>query len=240
MPKEWYGRVEWWLERSSSPEYQEAYDRIASSVPVSPGGVFLDVACGSGELLERMRGKARKLVGSDATKRMLEEAAQSLYRSGMPVEIFDRSLTRAEWEEEAGKDRVALYLDNILHTTLPEGFFDAGSFTFPDVRAYKSGSELKHALALLCRRLAGLRAPVRLDAVGNSFSRVKPHGVFALAIYGRPFSEYTALEASLMRIQLFGTDSEPLSHAYHSDSQIGIDHGYNSDGYRIFVVRRPA
>lgn len=238
MPEGWYERVDWWLERSSSPEYQEAYDIIASSVPVSPGDVFLDVACGSGEILRRMCGKARKLVGSDATKRMLEEAAQSLCRSGMPVEIFDRPMTRAEWEEEARKDRAALYLDNILNTTLPEGFFDAGSFTFPDVRAYKHGSELKHALALLRGRLNGPRVPVRLDAIGNSFSRVKSQDVFALAIYGRQFSGYTALEASLIRIKLLGTDSESLSHVYHRDQRIGMDHTYNSEGYRIFVVRR--
>ncbi len=50
-------KVQWWLERSRSPEYQKAYDKIAEHLPRIEGGVFIEVACGSGEVLKRVHSK---------------------------------------------------------------------------------------------------------------------------------------------------------------------------------------
>ena len=54
--------VDWWVGRSLSYDYQEAYTNIAKVSP-SDFRIFLDVGCGTGEVLKRFGGlMIKKLI----------------------------------------------------------------------------------------------------------------------------------------------------------------------------------
>lgn len=122
-------RAKWWIARSRSPEYQKAYDRIASRIPASADIVLFDAACGPGEMLKRAY-KAfpdRFIVGSDASHLMLSSACENLQSASVPARIY-----KSAAEMEIRKGEVSLVYDNIVESRIPENFSDVTLFTFPD------------------------------------------------------------------------------------------------------------
>jgi SAM-dependent methyltransferase len=110
-----YPKAEWWMARSLYPEYQVADDEILKYIPQC--SYFLDVGCGTGELLKRVAKaqRARYLTGLDISKELLAKA-----------------------EENLRGVKVNLVYDNILDTKLPKEAFDCVAFTFPAIVAPKS------------------------------------------------------------------------------------------------------
>lgn len=119
-----YRRVGWWLEKSRDPNHQRAYDTIVNGIPVDENQTILEAGCGSGEVLKRLYGKARKVVGVDIDRRMLHEAQRNLTESGIEVVLFDNP-GAVDWFTELDDERtVTLIRDDITATTLPERYFD--------------------------------------------------------------------------------------------------------------------
>lgn len=242
-----YDKVDWWIRRSSSPEYQEAYDRIAGMTPVLTDQIILDVGCGNGEMIRRLYGRARKLVGSDISQGMLEVAAQNLTSNGVATEVFDRPLRRDEWVDEIKRDRVALYLDDIVNTTLPEEFFDLVELVFPDLRTNKPTDRMVQRLVSRIKRnpayLENLEEvkdqELMLEAVRKGLKLVKQNGVFTLVIYGQQPHDISESQVINGYMNGFFEDfARLISHHYQLSPRIGSDTYDDSQGYRIFVVRK--
>ena len=83
-------RIKWWLERSRSIEYQRAYDAIVRNILKVEGGIYVDVACGSGECIKRLAqgGNHRLIVGTDASSEMLEAAQANLASAGIESSVL--------------------------------------------------------------------------------------------------------------------------------------------------------
>lgn len=123
--------VDWWLKQGRVEGQQKAYDIIASSMPIRKQDVFLEVCCGPGEILKRVFGRVRKLVGADYSEEMLEVAEKNLRSAGISVEVFDNPVTRKIWVEELRRDRAVLVKDDIVDTALPEDYFTNVAVVFP-------------------------------------------------------------------------------------------------------------
>ena len=131
-------RVGWWVGRSSSQEYQKAYSEIARYIPKGQRGVFVDVACGMGEVLRRVyrRGKFDLIVGTDDSENMLQRARKNLSSYGVSA-TAERAGTNIR-----NRKGVVLLEDNLLESQLPDGFADFATFTFPELGAdYRSKPE---------------------------------------------------------------------------------------------------
>ncbi|MBN2454608.1 methyltransferase domain-containing protein [Candidatus Woesearchaeota archaeon] len=109
-----YPKAFWWAGRSSSEEYQKAYDEIIKFIP--PCNSLLDVGCGTGELLKRvwLSKKAKNLFGVDISKELLSAATSNL--KGIPVSLMH---------------------GDILEARIPQSF-DCLTFTFPAIVAPRS------------------------------------------------------------------------------------------------------
>lgn len=133
-----YERVEWWVDRSQSPEYQEAYDRIARALPQGKQSIAVEIGCGNGEILRRVHGRARKVYGTDISPDMLLLAQENLGSHSIDSHVFSSPLTHAEYEAESKRDRIALIRDDIMQTQLPEGYFDRALLVFQAIRTSRS------------------------------------------------------------------------------------------------------
>lgn len=101
-------RVRWWVDRSSSPEYQHAYDSAARNIP--EGGTLLELGCGTGELLKRLRQNYDRLIGTDSSKEMIDLAKQNL--KGLDVKLIR---------------------DNIIVSSLKPEISDVTLLAFPEI-----------------------------------------------------------------------------------------------------------
>src|SRR3990172_1730705 len=101
-------RARWWIERSICPEYQSAYDLIASQVP-EQSHVVVDVGCGQGEMLKRLAVHTSvQVIGTDLSDVMLTNASRKLREIGRDVQVYGKP-ERLELAE----GRVALVKDNV-------------------------------------------------------------------------------------------------------------------------------
>ena len=120
-------RAEWWAGRSNSKGHQEAYDTIAALVPSIPQGVYMDVACGSGNILTRLqsRGSYRLLIGTDSLDAMLLQTKDRLTKLGARVSLNGHGNL---------PDRgIVLIKDNILDSRLSQEIADVVLFSFPEI-----------------------------------------------------------------------------------------------------------
>ncbi|HLA23516.1 MAG TPA: class I SAM-dependent methyltransferase [Candidatus Nanoarchaeia archaeon] len=120
--------VDWWVGRSLSYDYQEAYTNIAKIFP-SDFRIFLDVGCGTGEVLKKIwRPYDKKTyLGTDASPKMIEIARCNLEKSGIPVKWISCI------EDLSNEGEVNLLLDDISKSKIPNFFADLTSFTFPGI-----------------------------------------------------------------------------------------------------------
>lgn len=121
-------RVQWWLERSKSPEYQSAYGVIAKHVRRERPEVVLDIGCGPGEMMMRLYEGTRLLVGTDATPEMLDIAYENLRSAGVSPRMGKDASGISP--EDTG---VVLVKDNVIQSEMPDGFFDAVLLAFPEI-----------------------------------------------------------------------------------------------------------
>lgn len=141
--------VDWWLKRSQSREYQRAYDTIAESLRPKSSDVVVEIGCGNGELLRRLR--SGRLVGTDITQRMLRLARMNLRAHGSDSEIIERFADRRRASAILEKDKVLLVRDDYLESRIPDSFADIVLMSFPELehesyigmlsRELKDGSE---------------------------------------------------------------------------------------------------
>ncbi|MDD9953607.1 MAG: class I SAM-dependent methyltransferase [Candidatus Woesearchaeota archaeon] len=122
-------KTHYWKSRAFSSEYQKAYGEVARNVPKKARGVFLEAACGFGEILKRAyrRGSYQLLIGQDASSEMLDQAHANLAKAGIPVRIE----TDPQCIERDASG-VVLVTDDLLRSHLPAGLADMTVFTFPD------------------------------------------------------------------------------------------------------------
>ena len=123
-------RVKEWMERASSPEYQKAYDVVARCIPKDSTHRYLEIACGTGELLKRVhqRGQYASLVGIDFSEVMLGNVKNSLSALGLDLPITDAARAAS-----MGTNGSALVLDDLLDSELPDEFADTSIFIFPEL-----------------------------------------------------------------------------------------------------------
>ena len=142
-------RVQWWLKRAGSPEYQAAYRRIASYVP-NDARVVLDVACGPGYLLKLLydANPDRLLIGMDASETMLAEAQNRFALDGPPKIITPGNL-------DATGTGVVLVKDNLMDAELPAELADFTTFTFPETGIEHESNEIDRRLMVRHRIIAG-------------------------------------------------------------------------------------
>jgi len=121
-------RIAKWTARSSSKEYQRAYDTIARHIPYEAGFCYVEAACGTGELLKRIRkrGDHGALIGIDSSRAMLDLARDGLSKLGLDVPIIGGAAMRTPQDS-------ALVLDDLLDSKMPCGFADITVFTFPEL-----------------------------------------------------------------------------------------------------------
>jgi SAM-dependent methyltransferase len=134
-----YDRTNWWIRRSQSDEYQEAYDRIIrfANRDLRKAKTAVDVGCGPGELLRRLYTKVKSLVGTDMDLDMLKYARRNLTRRGIKVTMIPEVRERVGIKKSMiPEDGVLLVRDNILTTELPTGHFDHVLSSFPDLLTY--------------------------------------------------------------------------------------------------------
>lgn len=121
-------RIAEWIARSSSAEYQKAYDTIARHLLYETGFSYVEAACGTGEILRRIRQRGRHgaLVGIDSSRAMLERARDSLSNLGLDVPITGGAAMRTRQDS-------SLVLDDLLDSKMPDGFANVTVFTFPEL-----------------------------------------------------------------------------------------------------------
>ncbi len=121
-------KVAEWNVRSSSHEYQKAYDDITRNLPTNPNLLYLDVACGKGEILKRIQRKFkyRSLLGTDNSLEMLQTAQENLRTYGSKVKIVT-SLPKLD------NHSTTLFLDDLLESKVPDESADVTIFTFPEL-----------------------------------------------------------------------------------------------------------
>lgn len=123
-------RVSWWLQRSRSPEYQEAYDKIASYVDLNEDDILVDFGCGNGEIIRRI--DKGKIIGIDLSPHMIKAAKKNLRKHGIKVKIYFTMPSPQQWEEEIRQKRPVIILDDFLNSKLPNEFCDQAIHTFTD------------------------------------------------------------------------------------------------------------
>ncbi len=121
-------KVAEWNVRSSSREYQKAYDEIVRNLPIDPKLVYVEAACGKGEILKRIQRKVkyRSLLGTDNSLEMLQTAQENLRTHGSKVKIVT-SLPKLD------NHSTTLFLDDMLESKLPDELADVTIFTFPEL-----------------------------------------------------------------------------------------------------------
>jgi|TARA_Y100000310_G_scaffold135136_1_gene134005 cyclopropane fatty-acyl-phospholipid synthase-like methyltransferase len=104
-------RIDWWQGRSSSPEYQLAYDNIARRIEIMEG-TLVDVGCGGGEMIKRLSPHCERIIATDNSSDMLRIAESNLENLGI---------------------RVQLIKDDIFYSKLPREISDMTLFVFPEL-----------------------------------------------------------------------------------------------------------
>ncbi len=129
--------VAWWTARSSSIGYQKAYDNIVSYLSIDPQFVYIDVACGKGEILKRLyeKGQYGALVGTDGSCPMLEAAQDNL-------KDYDFQIKDVTSLEGVNRGSRILVLDNLLECKVQNGLADVTIFTFPELRGERNPSPI--------------------------------------------------------------------------------------------------
>jgi SAM-dependent methyltransferase len=120
-------RSYWWAERSDSAGHQAAYDQILKDVPRVTDGVYVDVACGNGNMLARLYSINPNclILGTDTSAKMLELAKNKLTRLGADVHLNGSG--------ELPKKGIVLILDDIINSHISKNFADVVLFNFPKV-----------------------------------------------------------------------------------------------------------
>ena len=123
-------RVNWWRERTLDPAHQQAYNRVAEKVP-KKGGRFLDIGCGTGEVLKRIWNdtKYQFYIGIDATKEMIDLAQENLRDSGISPQV----VVRVGHSIPKHSKKMLLMKDNFLDSKIPLNYADTSTLTFPEV-----------------------------------------------------------------------------------------------------------
>ena len=199
-------RVQWWLGRSRSPEYQAAYKRIASYVPTD-ARVVIDVACGPGYILKRLydANPNRLLIGMDASETMLAEA-QGRFAGNclVPKIIMPDQLD----PKETG---VVLVKDTLIDTQLPSELFDVTLFTFPELGAEYEPNDIDRRLITRYQIVSGPIAPEDYDDMGVTFrgnfhlTRItKKNGVLISTNYNIQENEASMHGSSSLYSKMFG------------------------------------
>lgn len=121
--------IDWWTSRSLSREYQGAYNNISTYVP-KEGKIFLEVACGPGEILKRVwkLGNYDLVIGSDASMEMLETAQARLQAAELEAAI-ETDATKINQRRKG----IVLVLDDLLESKFPDSFVDTVLFAFPEI-----------------------------------------------------------------------------------------------------------
>ncbi len=116
-----------WRARTQSLEYQAAYDITLSFIP-KEGGIFVDLACGNGELLKRVCRTCNyeSFLGIDASEEMLNHAQTMLEREGLNPHRKAKKLKNYQ-------QGVFLMLDDIVGPECPPQIADTIAFTFPEI-----------------------------------------------------------------------------------------------------------
>lgn len=123
-------RVDWWLGRMQSPEYQRAYDTISKTVSARDSDIFVEIGCGPGEMLRRIR--KGSVIGTDITLRMLQIAQRNLKSHGIEPLVYS-SPSEISALERGVSSSASLVLDNYLRSGLPSSFVDKVLITFPEI-----------------------------------------------------------------------------------------------------------
>jgi SAM-dependent methyltransferase len=124
-------RSAWWLHRSKSPEYQEAYDTIAREFSAIRGQTTLESGCGNGENIRRM--ERGYVVGTDEALSMLQVASSNLKSYGISSRLVTSMPGKDELKTIFGSGTVLLLRDDYLNSKLPSSFADRVILTFPDL-----------------------------------------------------------------------------------------------------------
>lgn len=135
-------RVQWWVDRSKSPDHQKAYDWLASFISPAKDRIVVDHCCGNAELIKRIyhRCAARAspndflIVGTDMSHETLLLAVDNLSKSGVNAGILRdaTNLTRHRG--------VVLLEDNLSDSIIPAEVSDFSFLTFPEI-ALKGGTQ---------------------------------------------------------------------------------------------------
>lgn len=131
-------RSQWWIARSQSPAYQQAYDRIVGRMRLSNQSVIIDSGCGTGEILKRLYKKMGLgdrdqsseqplLIGTEVTSEMLECAMNNLQSAGIEARIVENADTITQHRG------VVLVNDDISDSQLPPDIADFTLLTFPEL-----------------------------------------------------------------------------------------------------------
>lgn len=251
-----YPKADWWIERSGDTEHQEAYDLVASSIPLDESQVFLEACCGNGEFLKRVAGRVKKVVGSDITDKMLEEAHRNLSAYGLDVKVFDGSVSSGVWADELKRDRIVLVKDDIAHTALPPSYFDHVAMIFPDlvtvellevdarrVAAYHSGDFNDYVLKT--RETEACYNRVVGQANENCLKVLKKGGLFTYVCYdSEHMDQLTRVVRSYPRVVFghvgqckFFKNSEVFKDAEHP-MEPGTDYGFTIATIRDAAYRQ--
>ncbi|MBI5803418.1 class I SAM-dependent methyltransferase [Candidatus Pacearchaeota archaeon] len=124
-------RFEWWKEKSLDKSHQDAYNKITQRIPPN-GKIFLDVGCGTGEVLKRACKNTNYslYVGTDSSESMINTSRENLKNSGIEAKVAINLKRQSQ-----NKRKVLLFHDDILNSEIPYNFADAITFVFPEVYA---------------------------------------------------------------------------------------------------------
>ncbi len=221
-----YWNVRDWLARSRQPDYQDAYNTIASLVK-APVSAAIDLACGQGDILSRLhtRFPRARLVGLDASNELLDAAKP----------------------KAAGVDSVTFTRFDLLRDgPLPQhlhGKFDYALFTFPCLPSLGAPTPLAWDLEQQLRAKGhtdfALIASTIIEAHMNTQAALalKSSGTYVFVEYGNSTASGADSGAFLQTYRMQGLFH--IVSGQHTASSIGRDVSDTpATGFSVYVLRR--
>ncbi len=228
-------RTEWWRKRTLDKAHQEAYNNIARFIP-SKGKRFLDVGCGTGEILKRAwsETKYQLYVGTDATPEMIDISRENLH----DLEINARIASRVG-HALVGSRKVLLLHDDITNSKVPLNFADTTMIVFPEI-LLELGDSTKEFSS---RELAFMK-----ELTYNKITKRTKKGGKVITVaydvgYKNPEEEESHL-IDIVKVNFLFRGLELESHEFFESREIWNDAQGTTlkkgeiPGYRIFVSTR--
>lgn len=151
-----YGKFAWFYDRlTDNVEYDKIADAIDRYVERFGGrkNILLDLACGTGNLSERMAKMGYDVIGVDSSEEMLNIALDKKYDSGLPIQYLCQDMT--ELDMYGTIDVTVCVLDSLNHLAnideVAKTFQKVSLFAYPDgMFIFDVNTVFKHREILSC------------------------------------------------------------------------------------------